>query len=72
MADSAGADIELAEQFGLITPEELFNATLRCLGCADRQACEDHLNEQDPGEIPEICRNRDLLNYVSVELRDLT
>ena len=70
MADRNGADLALAQQVGLFSPEEYGDAKVACTGCASAEACEGHLKAGAPG-IPEYCRNGDTLKRLAGEMRVL-
>lgn len=70
MAEQNGADLLLAEQVGLVTPEELFSATQACTGCGAVTACESHLQAGDPG-LPGYCRNREMIRRIADDMTDL-
>lgn len=70
MADRNGADVLLAAQIGLVTPEELFAATQSCTSCSAVEACETHLDAGDAG-LPDYCRNKDMILRLAGELDEL-
>lgn len=70
MADRNGADVFLAEQVGLVSPEEVYDATLACTGCAAVETCETHLDAGAPG-IPDYCRNGEMIRRLAGEMDDL-
>lgn len=70
MADRNGADVSLAEQIGLVAPEEIFAATQACTGCTAVENCETHLETGARG-MPDYCRNQDLIRRLFGELSDL-
>jgi hypothetical protein len=70
MGDRNGADFMLAEQVGLVSPEEIFEATLSCTGCSEVEACETHLDSGAKG-IPSYCRNEGLIRRLAGDFGDL-
>lgn len=70
MAEQNGADLLLAEQVGLVTPEELFSATQACTGCSGVAACESHLEAGEPG-LPGYCRNSEMIRRIADDMADL-
>lgn len=69
MADRNGADVHLAEQVGLVTPEEIFTATQSCTGCGAVEDCETHL-ESDVEGFPDYCRNKEMLRRLAGDMED--
>lgn len=67
MAEQNGADVAIAEQVGLISPEEVFEATLACSGCSAVQACEAHLDQGVAG-LPGYCRNADMIGRLAKDM----
>lgn len=63
MADALGVDIVESMMQGVLTPEELDAAVLRCTGCTSPQDCEDWLETRNGpvDETPDYCRNAQLL-----------
>lgn len=70
MGDRNGADFLLAEQVGLVSPEEIFAATQSCTGCSAVDSCESHLDNGREG-IPSYCRNDGLIRRLAGDLHDL-
>lgn len=70
MADQNGAELGLAEQVGLLTPEEYGEALLACTGCSAVASCEAHLDGGSEG-VPEFCRNKSTIRRLAVEMADL-
>lgn len=70
MAERNGADLFLAEQIGLVSPEEVFAATQSCLGCGAVEACESQLSSGDAG-LPNYCRNDDMIRRIARDMDDL-
>ena len=70
MADLNGADLTLAEQVGLLTPEEYHGAARSCMGCAAVETCETQLHADQPG-LPDFCRNRDMIARLADEMESL-
>lgn len=70
MADLNGADLALAGQVGLVSPEEVFEAAQACMGCSEVQACERHLAAGEPG-LPEFCRNGETMQQLARDMADL-
>lgn len=70
MADRNGADLMLAEQIGVVSPEKLYTATQACTGCSAVADCETHLETGQSG-MPDYCRNRDMIERIAGEMRDL-
>lgn len=64
MADRNGADLDVALLSGVITPEEVQDAALKCTGCREPGACEAYL-ESDATGIPDYCRNADMIRTVA-------
>lgn len=67
MADRNGADLALAQQVGLFSPEEYRDANVACHGCASVAACEQHLERGGAG-VPDFCRNGETLTRLSGEM----
>ncbi|MDF1802980.1 DUF6455 family protein [Thalassovita sp.] len=63
MADALGVDIEEKVMAGLLDPEEVADAVLRCTACTNPDDCEHWLETQDRPvkETPDYCRNAELL-----------
>lgn len=59
MAKTQGIDLDEAEQRGDISPEELEQSVLTCLGCSQTEACKHWLSVNKDGAeaAPEYCRN---------------
>lgn len=70
MADRNGADLSLAEQVGLVAPEEVFAAAQSCMGCGSVVACESHLSTGDAG-LPNYCRNTEMIRRIADDMDDL-
>lgn len=70
MADANGADLSLAGQVGLVSPEEVFAATQACTGCGSVVACETHLDTGLKG-LPDYCRNKEMLVRLAGDMEDL-
>lgn len=69
MADLNGADLALAEQVGLITSEEKFDATLACTGCAAVPDCQERLDADTPG-MPDYCRNTEMIRRLAGDMKE--
>lgn len=68
MAETQGVDLDDAEFRGDLPPEMREDMILACTGCADPEACERHLADPDrAGDIPDYCRNRDILRGLAAE-----
>ncbi len=63
MAEANGADIDLALMTGALSPGELHDATLKCMGCTQSANCEAWLNKQ-ANDVPDYCRNADMIGEV--------
>lgn len=70
MAERNGADLVLAEQVGLVSPEEIFEATQACTGCGAVSACESHLSTGDAG-LPNYCRNSEMIRRIADDMDGL-
>ena len=69
MAARNGADVAIAEQVGLLTPEEVQHATVACAGCSDVASCEQQLAAGEGG-LPEFCRNDGMIRRLAQEMAD--
>ncbi len=63
MAEANGADIDLALLTGALSPEELHDATLRCMGCTQSSSCERWVEASVDG-VPDYCRNTGMISEV--------
>jgi len=70
MADALGVDVEEKVMSGLLDPEEVVDAVLRCTACTNPEDCEQWLETQDrPVEdTPDYCRNTQLLRELRGQL----
>lgn len=62
MADTLGVDVEELMQRGRLSPEELDESVLRCIGCLEVGACQHFLAEDEDAardEPPGFCRNKE-------------
>ncbi len=64
MADRNGADLDLALQSGLTSPESLRAGVLSCTGCTGPERCESLLDHGVEG-IPAFCRNADMIRAIA-------
>ncbi len=69
MGQAAGLDLQEEAISGRLDFEEIAEAVLRCTRCAHPDTCQNWLREaltslRGPAEIPDYCRNRDLLSYL--------
>ena len=66
MASALGIDLEEKIMQGQLQIDTLGDAVLRCTGCADPEACERWLAEQEgvAAKGPEMCRNSDLFELL--------
>lgn len=67
MADRNSADLPMALETGLVSPEQYRTAVLSCMACAEPDACAARLDHGDPG-VPDYCRNAGLLARVADRL----
>lgn len=70
MANLNGADLSLAGQVGLISPEEVFAGVLACSGCTGVAQCEAQLADEEVG-VPDYCRNSETIRRLASEMGDL-
>lgn len=63
MADTVHVDLTEALQYGRITPMDLRNAVMACMGCEADGDCQDWLAEHREGarDTPAYCRNREMM-----------
>ena len=69
MAGLNGADIAIATQVGLLTPEEVDQATVACAACTGVEACEQQLAAGEAG-LPEFCQNDGMIRRLAQEMAD--
>lgn len=66
MACTVGLDLEEEAVAGRLQFDEIAEAVLRCTRCGNVGACHKWLAAAaQPEQIPDFCRNRDLLGYLS-------
>ena len=59
-----GADLDLAQQSGAISPGEVRAAVLACTGCTQPDLCEERL-AAEVGGLPDYCRNADMIRSIA-------
>ena len=69
MAGLNGADVEIARQVGLLTPEEVLEATVACAACTGVATCEQQLTTGEAG-LPEFCQNDGMIRRLAQEMAD--
>ena len=59
MARVVGADLELAQREGVLSPEDWAETITRCRGCTNVQTCETWLENERHGvdRRPPVCEN---------------
>lgn len=66
MADTLGADLDLAELRGVLPAERRDAMLSACTGCADPTGCARWLGQQERAEVaPDYCRNGDILRALA-------
>ena len=69
MAGLNGADIAIATQVGLLTSEEVVQATIACSACTGVAACEQQLAAGEGG-LPEFCQNDGMIRRLAQEMAE--
>ena len=69
MAGLNGADVAIATQVGLLTSEEVQQATVACAACTGVAECEQQLAAGEGG-LPEFCQNSDLICQLAQEMAE--
>ena len=69
MAGLNGADIAIATQVGLLTSEEVQQATVACAACTGVAACEQQLAAGGAG-LPEFCQNDGMIRRLAQEMAE--
>ena len=68
MAETLGADLDLAELRGALPPEQREDMLLACTGCANPTACAHWLARTAKADTaPGYCRNTDILRRLVAE-----
>lgn len=68
MGDALGVDLVEEVQRGNLGPEELRSRVLRCMGCAEPEACGHFLAEHKGEKLdttPSYCRNSDMFDALT-------
>jgi len=68
MATRNGADLDLAQQSGLVSEAEMLEALVLCMGCSDPDGCAARI-ESDKQGIPGFCRNGEFIARVEALTR---
>ena len=64
MAETLHVDLAKSMQYGQISPMDLRNAVMSCMGCEADGECQDWLEAHKAtgaSDTPRYCRNRELL-----------
>ncbi len=64
MAETLHVDLAKWMQIGRVSPMDLRNAVMSCMGCEAADACQDWLEEHKAtgaSDTPSYCRNREML-----------
>lgn len=71
MADALGVDLEEKMMEGLLAPDELADAVLRCTSCTSPEDCEHWLETRTAtaDETPDYCRNAQLFHELQGKTR---
>lgn len=66
MATKLGVDLQQSAIDGDVSVDEISEAVLRCLGCANPMHCEGFLSQHaEVDRTPEYCRNQELLKKLT-------